>query len=152
MNKLFSMKSILLSAALLLIPYLSVFAGADDIIGIWFNEPKTGKIEVFRNGDKYYGRIVWLKEPLDEKGKEKVDKENPDPEKRNVKVMKLVMLRNFHYDAEDNNYQDGEIYDPKVGKTYKCKMKLLDKNNLDVRGYIGIPALGRTEHWVRTTL
>jgi uncharacterized protein (DUF2147 family) len=127
------------------------FAGADDIMGIWFNDDKSAKIEIFKNGQKYYGRIVWLKEPLNEEGKEKVDKNNPDASKRSTKVMMLVILRNFIYDEDDKNYQDGNVYDPKNGKDYSCKMTLLDKNNLDVRGYVGLPAFGRTAKWVRTT-
>jgi uncharacterized protein (DUF2147 family) len=147
------MKSTLrLSAILLFVFYgFNMLAGPDELLGIWYNEPKTGKIEIYKSGDKYYGKIVWLKEPLDEKGKEKTDNKNPDESKHNVKVMGLLVLWDFHYDADDKNYQDGKIYDPKEGKTYKCKMSLIDHNNLDVRGYIGFSLIGRTEHWVRTT-
>jgi len=62
-----------------------------------------------------------------------------------------MILRGFKFDADDNNYADGNIYDPKNGKDYSCKMKLIDNNNLDVRGYIGISLLGRTTKWTRTT-
>ncbi len=127
------------------------FAGADDIMGIWYNDDKSAKVEIFKNGIKYYGRIIWLKEPLNEEGKEKIDKNNPDASKRSAKVMMLVILRNLVYDADDKNYQDGDIYDPKNGKDYSCKLTLLDYNNLDLRGFVGLPAFGRTSKWVRTT-
>jgi uncharacterized protein (DUF2147 family) len=42
---------------------------------------------------------------------------------------------------------DGEIYDPVHGKTYKCKMWFENDKTLRVRGYIGVPALGRTMTW-----
>lgn len=128
-----------------------MFAGADAILGVWYNEEKTGKVEIYKAGDKYYGKIIWLKEPLDANGKEKTDIHNEDVSKRGNKVMGLVMLRGFTYDADDNTYEDGNIYDPKNGKDYSCKMKLIDNNNLDVRGYIGISLLGRTTKWTRTT-
>ena len=127
------------------------FAGADDIMGIWYNGDKSAKVEIFKNGIKYYGRIIWLKEPLNQEGKEKIDKNNPDASKRSAKVMMLVILRNLVYDADDKNYQDGDIYDPKNGKDYSCKLTLLDYNNLDLRGFVGLPAFGRTSKWVRTT-
>jgi uncharacterized protein (DUF2147 family) len=128
-----------------------VFAGGDDILGIWFNEEKTGKVEIYKVDGKYYGKIIWLKEPKDANGNEKTDIHNSDVNKRKNKVMGLIMLRGFNYDAEDNNYVDGNIYDPKNGKDYSCKMKLIDKNNLDVRGYVGISLLGRTTKWTRPT-
>ena len=61
-------------------------------------------------------------------------------------------MKNFTYDSNSNQWTGGEIYDPKNGKTYSCKMKLSSDNHLEVRGYIGISMLGRTEHWERTKL
>ncbi len=130
---------------------VKVFAGADAILGVWFNEEKDGKIEIYKADGKYYGKIIWLKTPLDANGKEKTDIHNEDVSKRSNKVLGLMILRGFTYDADDNNYTDGNIYDPKNGKDYSCKMKLVDNNNLDVRGYIGISLLGRTTKWTRTT-
>ena len=46
-------------------------------------------------------------------------------------------------------WSGGTIYDPEEGKTYKCVMKLADENTLNVRGYIGVPAFGRTVTWLR---
>jgi uncharacterized protein (DUF2147 family) len=43
----------------------------------------------------------------------------------------------------------GAFIDPKNGKEYKCVMTLKDPNTLDVRGYVGITLIGRTEQWVR---
>jgi len=49
-----------------------------------------------------------------------------------------------------STYKGGRILDPENGKTYKCRIKLVD-DVLEVRGYIGIPALGRTQKWYRVT-
>ena len=46
------------------------------------------------------------------------------------------------------NYDNGSILDPKNGKTYKLKAELAG-NQLKLRGYIGIAALGRNQTWVR---
>ena len=50
----------------------------------------------------------------------------------------------------DAEYGGGEILDPNNGKVYKSKLKVLDNGNkLDVRGYIGVPLLGRSQVWLR---
>ena len=45
--------------------------------------------------------------------------------------------------------EDGEVLDPKSGKWYTCYMELVSQDKLKLRGYIGIPALGRTQYWYR---
>ena len=50
----------------------------------------------------------------------------------------------------DNEWSGGQILDPAKGKTYKVKLSLDDHGQkLDVRGYIGMPMLGRTQTWSR---
>lgn len=48
----------------------------------------------------------------------------------------------------DNNWDGGQILDPKTGKIYRAKM-MLRGNKLYVRGYIGVSVLGRTQVWER---
>ena len=44
----------------------------------------------------------------------------------------------------------GEILDPKEGEVYKVKITAsADGKKLDVRGYIGVPMLGRTQTWIK---
>jgi len=49
----------------------------------------------------------------------------------------------------DDYWSYGQILDPENGKTYKCNVSLNGKNKLDVRGYIGFAALGRTQTWIK---
>ncbi|HPE56227.1 MAG TPA: DUF2147 domain-containing protein [Bacteroidales bacterium] len=124
---------------------------AEDVLGIWFNEEKDAKIEIYKQGDQYFGKIVWLEEPIDpETGKAKVDDENPEEELQTRPIMGLLLVKDFEWDGE--LWDDGEIYDPKSGNTYDCYMKLEEKDKLKVRGYIGISLIGRTTYWTRTTL
>jgi uncharacterized protein (DUF2147 family) len=47
-------------------------------------------------------------------------------------------------------WEDGEILDPKNGKTYSCKMRLSpDGSKLEVRGFIGLSLIGRSQTWIR---
>ena len=124
-------------------------AEADAIVSVWKNGERTGMVKIVRNGDKYQGKIVWLKEPIDpETGKAKLDKNHPDEKVRSRPVLGLTNTWGFVYKGE-NIWDDGSIYDPKNGNTYNCTMKLKDKNTLEVRGYIGISLIGRTDIWTR---
>ncbi|WP_153075117.1 DUF2147 domain-containing protein [Paraburkholderia bonniea] len=50
----------------------------------------------------------------------------------------------------DGVWNEGLILDPENGKLYKCKMHLEDGGQkLVVRGYIGMPLLGRSQTWIR---
>ncbi len=121
----------------------------DAIVGVWKNGEGTGMVKIVRNGEKYQGKIVWLKEPIDpETGKPKLDKNHPDENVRSRPVLGLTNTWGFVYKGE-NVWDDGNIYDPKNGNTYSCTIKLKDKNTLEVRGYIGISLIGRTDLWTR---
>lgn len=134
----------------LAVPVAAQTAEADLVIGNWLVQDKKAKVQIYKKGDRYFGKIVWLKEPNNEEGTPKVDKENPEEKLRTRPILGMVMLRDFVYD-EDLVWEDGEIYDPKNGKTYSCKMTLSeDGRSLDVRGYIGISLIGRTQVWTRT--
>ncbi len=128
----------------------SVFAQseADAVLGVWLTGSGKGHVQIYKQGGNYFGKIVWLQEPNEADGKPKVDKKNPDVKKRSQQILGLVNLRDFTYD-EDNVWEDGKIYDPEAGKDYSCKMTLKDANTLDVRGYIGISLIGRTDTWKR---
>ena len=124
----------------------------DKILGIWLTASRKGKVEIYRCGDKYCGKIVWLKDPLNDEGKAKLDKNNPDDKLKNRTIMGTNILHGFVYDG-DMEWDDGEIYDPDNGKTYSCIMSLHPDNKvLEVRGYIGFSLIGRTEEWLRTSL
>lgn len=137
---------------------LGIFAGntvtaqdvkAGDVLGIWLNEDKDAQIKIYLENDKFFGKIVWIKDPIDEEtGKPKTDKENPDESLRDVPTLGLIILKNFEFD--DDEWNDGTIYDPKSGKTYSCYMIFPDgQERLKIRGYIGISLLGRTSYWTR---
>jgi len=119
-------------------------ANPDAILGIWFNEEKDAKINVYKENGNYFGKIVWHRTGDDVSP---FDENNPDPELRKRKKVGLVILKDFEYD--DGQWEDGTIYDPKSGKTYSCIIKLQKDGGLHVRGYIGISLLGRTTHWTK---
>jgi uncharacterized protein (DUF2147 family) len=72
-------------------------------------------------------------------------------ERKDKPILGMTILRNMKQSAEDKNvFEGGDILDPNNGKIYKSKLKLVDNGaKLDVRGYIGVPMLGRTQTWIR---
>ncbi|MBI5218604.1 MAG: DUF2147 domain-containing protein [Bacteroidia bacterium] len=123
---------------------------ADNIIGKWLSQQKTGVIEIYKRGAKFYGKLVWMKDSIDSKTKKPLqDTKNPDPNLRNRPLRGLEILVSAQY-VGNYNYKEGKIYDPEGGDFYSCKLKLSeDGNTLYLRGYLGISLIGRTETWSR---
>lgn len=142
------MKNLLLAAMLLLmIPLYTKAQNADAIVGFWLNEEKDAKIQIYRSGDEFSGKIVWIANQFEADGKTpRKDTRNADPALRSRSILNMVILTGFEYD--DGEWEDGKIYDPKSGKTYSSKMKLKG-NTLDIRGYVGVSMFGRTTTWTR---
>jgi hypothetical protein len=126
--------------------------GADDILGVWLTGTKNGKVEIYKKGNTYQGKIVWLSEPLNPKtAQPKTDINHPDEKLHTRPILGLINTWGFSYEG-DGSWENGHIYDPKNGKEYKCVITMKDKNSLNVRGYIGITLMGRTDVWTRTKL
>lgn len=131
---------------------------ADKILGFYTTlNDDTGKessqVQIFKADDgKYYGKIVWLREP-NENGKAKIDDQNPDKSLQNKPLIGLELLKAFTYNSKSEEWVDGSIYDPDNGKTYNCYMKFDsdDNSKLNIRGFIGKAwmGLGRTTTWTR---
>jgi uncharacterized protein (DUF2147 family) len=125
----------------------SVGQNKDAILGQWINSTGEAHIDITKRADKYYGKIVWLKTPKDEKGNTKTDYKNPNTSLRSKTILGLEILKDFSYD--DGKWTDGTVYDPKSGKTYSGNLSLKSNGDLNMRGYIGISIIGRTEVWKR---
>jgi uncharacterized protein (DUF2147 family) len=129
---------------------------ADKIVGYYLTyDDETGaeksQVQIYKatNG-KYYGKIVWLKEP-NKNGKAKVDDKNPDTKLQSRPIMGLLILKDFTFNTGDNEWSDGTIYNPSSGKTYNCYMNFETPTRLKIRGYIGASwmGLGKTAYWTK---
>ena len=139
---MFQATSRLFMAAALMLAAPSV--AAEEIIGLW--DTGESHVEIYSCGELLCGRIAELDEPLDEDGNEKLDENNPDPALRARPIIGMDLIAGFSR-AGKRKWEDGTIYDPRDGKTYKCKMTLQRDGTLKVRGYVGIPLLGKTVVW-----
>lgn len=124
---------------------------SEDICGVWLNQHQDAKVKIYNSKGKYYGMIVWLKTPIDpETGKAKLDKHNPDKSLRTRPIQNLEILKDLKFDADDHIWTDGDVYDPKSGNTYSLTCKLKTKDIMELRGYMGVSLLGRTDIWTRS--
>ena len=120
---------------------------ADAIKGTWVNENKDAKVEIYKSGENYYGKITWLKEMYDVDGKTlRKDSKNPDATLRTRSLLNLDILAGFTY--KQGEWTGGVLYDPKSGKTYDSKMKIKN-SKLEIRGYVGSPMFGKTTTWTK---
>jgi uncharacterized protein (DUF2147 family) len=151
--------AILMIFLLSLVTVVAAGGEADTILGVWATDPEDeggqAHIEIYKEGDRYFGKIVWLSEPLylegdphGPAGEAKIDTENPDEALRSLPIIGMTLMRDFRYNGK-GLWQKGTIYDANNGKTYKAKLRLADDGALKVRGYIGFSLIGRTEEWTR---
>ncbi len=129
---------------------------ADKIVGYYLTfDDETGaeksQVQIFKSTNgKYYGNIVWLKEPL-KNGKAKVDDKNPDKKLQSRAILGLQILKDFTFSSSDKEWSNGSIYNPSSGKTYNCYMNFESATKLKIRGYIGAAwmGLGKTAYWTK---
>jgi len=146
-------------AGLLLVLIVSGFAIApvhraqvaegDRILGIWEPSEKIGRVKIEKIGSRYYGKIIWLSEPLDDKGNPKVDNLNPDQTLRERPRLGLRLMQGFIYSG-NGVWEEGTIYDPDKGKTYCGKIVWVSGTEIQLRGHVcGLRFLGRSDTWTR---
>jgi uncharacterized protein (DUF2147 family) len=121
----------------------------DKICGNWITERKDSVVKIFCKDSKYFGKVVWLREPKDKNGNPIKDEKNPNEKLRSREIKGIVFLNGFVYDSKDEKWENGSIYDPKTGDTYDAEITLASDDLLELRGYVGLPSLGRTVKWMR---
>lgn len=137
-----------LLVVLLLMTFSSFAYGQnpDDILGEWYTTEKDAKIEIFKDQNKYHGRIIWMDEPEID-GKPVLDENNSDKSKRNRPILGMKLLEDFKFN--DGKWEDDTIYDPRNGKNYSCTLRKKNDQTLEVRGYVGVSLIGRTVEWTK---
>ena len=117
-----------------------------------FRAGEESILEVTLVDDGLSARIFALTNPMyrpDEQagtaGNLRLDDRNDDEALRERPVLGLELLSGYRF--EDGRWQ-GKIYDPKTGNTYTSRMWVDRDGRLKMRGYVGVPMLGRTVEYV----
>jgi len=116
--------------------------------GIWLTEDGAGAVEIFDCGAALCGRIVWQKSRFRANGSLDIDDRNPNPALRQQPICGLQIISRMR-PSGPNAWDEGRIYDPDSGKTYRAILTLEGADALRLRGYIGIPLLGASQLWRR---
>lgn len=120
----FSFHAILAIAVLFVSKLVTAQAGPGDaILGTWLTAEKGAKVEVYKQGDRYFGKLLNAgagdKAPAD-----------------------TILLKNLSYDS---GLWSGQIYAPKRGKDYPVTIKLADPETLELNVQAGM--MSRSLKW-----
>ncbi|MEN9417622.1 MAG: hypothetical protein RI988_1242 [Pseudomonadota bacterium] len=119
--------------------------------GLWKtidDETKQEKsfVRIVDGGGTLTGRIERILDPT--KADAKCDK--CEGARKDQKVLGMAIIEGVKRDAGHDHWDGGTILDPNNGKVYKVRLTPKDGGKvLEVRGYVGMPMIGRTQTWVR---
>lgn len=135
---------------------MGIVAGAawaqDTAVGVWRTvDDQTGKpkslVRITENNGVLNGRVEKLFRGPDEEQNPVCDK--CEDERKNQPITGMTIITGMKKDGAAS-YSGGQILDPANGKVYQSKMTLAENGRkLNVRGFIGVPMLGRTQTWER---
>jgi uncharacterized protein (DUF2147 family) len=128
----FAWAAIAVAAAVTSMPAMATAEG--QATGIWIIDNGKVTVSVSPCGDGLCGTVVALKKPRDDKGRPRLDKENPDESLRSRPVIGLTILSNMR--PNGTNKWKGTIYNPDDGYTYRSRMKLQNANTMKVEGCV----------------
>ena len=143
-------RTTLIAAALLI--HAAAFAQTTPV-GLWKTiDDKTKKertlIRIVDTGGTLSGKIEKRLDP-DAKAGDVCDKCADD--RKDQPLQGLQLIRGITKNANtENRWDGGTVIDPEEGKVYKARMTPIEGGKkLELRAYIGVPMIGRTQTWIR---
>lgn len=140
-------RSILL--ILLAIPLIPAVHAADlsSPQGVWApieNGRPLGLVRIFERDGVFFGRI----EPSSPSDDSSARCTRCTGDRRDQRLIGLVIMRNLK--PRNGEYVGGDILDPRTGRVYDCKFRLMNGGDrLRMRGYLGVSLLGHSQIWIR---
>jgi uncharacterized protein (DUF2147 family) len=138
-----------LTLLLFCIPNLATAAPHDTAPeGYWLTEGGKAVVLIEKcKGDMLCGYFYWIED------KSKVyDVENEDPALQKRPLCGLPMLTGFVQDSDEPElWDDGKVYKSDEGATYSGYIKVINNDELYLRGYIGVSLFGKSQTWKRVS-
>ena len=121
-------------------------------VGVWETiddetKQERSTVRISEVGGVLVGRIEKITDP----SKQTAKCDECADERKGQPILGLTILRNVKKNGDDADLWDGgDILDPSNGKVYRVRLRPVDGGRkLEVRGFIGMPLLGRTQTWIR---
>ena len=146
-----SIKSIILLTVILCFATVSLFAGNLSPIGYWKtidDETSQAKsiVKIWIENNELQGKVIKLFRKPEEEQNPVCAKGSGELEGK--PILGATIMRGLK--DKGKWWSGGYILDPKKGKTYKCKIRVVENGEkLLVRGFIGFSLIGRTQTWLK---
>ena len=141
----------LIAGLLLSTPILAANAPATGVVGTWQqvdddSHEVRSLVQITEQNGLFEGKIIKLFPHPDEPQAPICDA--CAGAKKNAPYLGLKIIENVRKTAD--GYTGGTITDPDDGTEYKLKLTpSADGSTLEVKGYVGIELMGRTQVWLR---
>ncbi len=119
---------------------------ASAIEGKWMSVENNLEVEVFKSGNEYKAIVVWF-DDSDDKSQpmnQRCDSKNPNKALRNRKIIGLEIMHGLVFDSNEEEWENGTIYDSRTGKDWNVKAWINGEGILKVRGYWHFEIFGKT--------
>jgi uncharacterized protein (DUF2147 family) len=138
------MKSLLLSLALNLLVIADLHS---QVTGLWkvvddADGIEKSIVEIYEYQNSYHGRIVKL---LETSKRTHCEKCFGDLKGKPLTGMTII----WDLEKTPNGGKNGKVLDPGSGKIFSCSIELTSQDKLKLRGYLGVPSVGKTSYWNR---
>ena len=117
-------------SAFIFISSISVAQQADEIIGN-YHLPNNLDIEIYKDGSKYFGKIIALNGFEDG---QKKDLNNPDKLKQSEILTGKIIIKNLEYNTEKKQWLNGSMYGPEKGMVFNLKITEMRENEIQIVG------------------
>ena len=134
-----------------LLSNLNFQSRADAILGKWINIQGNLEVEVYKQGNDLKAKLLWF-DDSDDKSKPmnvRTDEKNPDKNLRSRKLIGIDVLRNLKYYPDENEWDNGKIYDSSSGREWSSEAWITKDGLLKVKGYWVFKFLSQTETFRR---
>jgi uncharacterized protein (DUF2147 family) len=116
----------------------------DDIVGKWEAEDGSAQFEIYKSGNEYRGKIIWLK---NHNGGEAKDKKNPDENLRDRPILGLDILTDLSYSPSTKTWSGGSLYSPEKGMYANCSVVII--RDKEIKIIAQIKGFTRSKIWKR---
>lgn len=131
---------------------LALAQAATTPVGVWKTiddetKQERSTVRISETGGVLTGKIEKIVDPA----KQAAKCDECTDERKGQPILGLTILRGVKKNGNDAELWDGgDILDPANGKVYRVRLRPVDGGKkLEVRGFIGMPLLGRTQTWIR---